>query len=152
VWSNEEITPEKIEVYHWLLGDFAFDAVMAAVKRHMTSGTFFPKPAELLALLSEREVPAISPGEAFAIVQKQINRHGADGFANVTFDDPAVSAAVQAVGWKRICLEDRSKADYVMRDFTAALEREQRSVRLAVQDGTAAIGGGNVTALDRRAS
>lgn len=149
VWSNEEITPEKIEVYHWLLSDFTFEQVMGSVKTHMTTGTFFPKPAELLALLSAKEVPAISPGEAWEVVQRQINRHGWDGYDRVTFDDPAIAEAVKAVGWKRLCLEETK---YVLTEFNRALVAAQDRRRRGVQDGTVAIDGPTLVALDRGAA
>lgn len=152
VWSTEPITDEKITVYHAIFERFPFERVKDAGITYMTRGKFFPKPADLLELIAADAVPAISVGEAMQLVQKQINRHGYDGFDRVAFDDPAIMEAVKAIGWRRICLEDRLKGDYVLRDFGEALERAQARQRREVQDGSAAIGAGNVVALDRKAS
>ena len=149
VWSSEEITPDKIDMYHWLLSDVPFEAVMLAVRAHMGTSAFFPKPAELLALLSAKEVTALSPGEAWEIVQRQINRHGWDGYDRVTFDDPAIAEAVRAVGWKRLCLEETK---YVLTEFNRALVAAQDRRRRGVQDGTVAIDGPTLVALDRGAA
>ena len=51
VWSTEEITPQKIEVYHWVLRDYDFEDLKAAVMTYIGRGKFFPKPAELLELV-----------------------------------------------------------------------------------------------------
>lgn len=151
IWSNEPITPGKIDMYHALLSRFDFADVMAAAITHTASSEFFPKPAHLLRLLSESQVHETTIGEATQLIQKQINAHSAR-FEDVTFDDPCVMDAVKAVGWTRIRLEDRAKGDFVTRDLEAALNAAQERRRRGVQDGTAALGAGNVVALDRRAS
>lgn len=152
VWSGETIDEDKITVYLWAWEPFPYLAMEAAAKRYLVTGKFFPKPAELAELIAEQAVPAISTGAAMQLVQKQINRHGSTGEADITFEDPAIMEAVKAVGWKRICLEDRSKGDFVLRDFDAALKAAQQRQRRDVQDGSAAITSGTVTAIDRRAS
>lgn len=155
VWSNEEITPEKIEVYHWVIGDYTFDQMMTAARVHIGRGKFFPKPAELLEIVAETLVPAVSAGQAWELVLKQIGKHGRDGFGSVAFDDEAVLDAVKAIGWQRLCNDDNSKG-YVRRDFDSAYENAVIRRRKAIQDGgemaLPATIGGHLVELPRRAS
>lgn len=150
VWSGEEITPEKIDVYHRLLERYPFADVMRACMAHMSNSTFFPKPAELLKFLAESDAPPISAGEGWEQVQRQINRHGVSGFADATFEHPAVAEAVRAVGWKRLCLEETK---YIVPEFNKALSSAQERMKRDAQAGMAPLEPGNVIPLpDRNAS
>lgn len=154
VWSNEEITPEKIEVYHLVLADYPFEQIAAAARVHIGRSTFFPKPAELLAIVATAAVPEISGGDAWRIVTRQIGLHGYDGRARCDFGNPVIEAAVDQVGWRRICLESDPKG-YIQRDFEKALIAAQERLRREVQSGAAlaqVAGGADVVQLPRRAS
>jgi hypothetical protein len=149
VWSNEEISDDKITVYHLIFERFPAETVKDAAIRYMTVGKFFPRPADLLELIAGDVLPEISHGEAWAMVQKQINRHGANNGDRAVFDHPAVAEAVAAVGWKRLCLEETR---YIIGEFNKALDATQDRQRRGVQDGTSALESGNVTALPGRAA
>lgn len=140
VWSNEDISPEKIEAYHWLLGDFPFDQVVAAVRVYMTQGTFFPKPAEILALIATAEQPRVSGAQAWEIVTKQIRRHGFVGFASCDFEHAVILDAVEAVGWRRLCLDDDEKG-FIRREFMVAFDAALHRGRHDVQLGAALLQG-----------
>lgn len=153
VWSGEEISHDKVEVYHWVLGEFDFEQIMAAARIHVSRGKFFPKPAELLEIIAEQSVPAVSSGQAWELVLKQVGKNGRDGFGSVAFEHQAITDAVKAVGWRRLCDDDNSKG-YVRRDFEAAYENCVLRLRKEVQDGAAAAlpADGDIVQLPRRAS
>lgn len=147
VWSDETVDDRKITAYLWAFEPFPYEAVEQAARLHMQRSRFFPKPAELLELMAE-QVPTITTGEAWELVLRQVRRHGTVGFADVTFDDPAIMAAVKSVGWRRICLDDDSKG-YVRRDFDEALATAQRRLKLDIQGGATALPDRRLTALPR---
>lgn len=151
VYHREKFTEESPLGYHMLLDDIPYADAMAALMIHGKRSQWCPTPAELRAIIAEQTAPPeISHGAAWEQVQKQINRHGANNGADAVFDHPAVAAAVAAVGWKRLCLEETK---YITGEFNRQLEAAQEKARRGVQDGTAALGAGNVTALpERRAS
>lgn len=148
-YPNRNITADTIMGYVEDLEDLPEPLVCAAIVRLRRTSTFLPSIAEIRALVIEAvEAPAMSAGEAWEIVQKQINRHGSMGYEHVTFDDPAIADAVRAVGWRRICLDELK---YVRRDFEVALSASQDRHRRDVQDGSVAIGqAAPVVALERK--
>lgn len=137
IWRDEVIDDVRIDGYYFVLAEFEFPALMAAAKVHMHRSKWFPKPAELLEIMAESQAPAISAGEAWELVMKQVRRNGFNGWDDVVIEDPAVLAAVKQIGWRRICLDE--KPEFVRRDFDIALEDAQRRARRDVQTGTAAI-------------
>lgn len=120
MWSDEVIDEPKVAAYQMALGPYSYEQVMTAAAKHMQSSKWFPKAAELIELIPVP--PAITPGEAWSMVQKQINRHGFNGWDNVLFDDPDVADAVLAIGWRRICLDETK---YVIPEFERALKAAQ---------------------------
>lgn len=149
IYHREQFTEESPTAYHMLLDDLAYGDVLAAVKVHGRRSKWCPTPAELRDIITEQNVPEMSPGEAWQLVKRQINRHGYDSRGLWTFDNPAIAAAVTAVGHSHICF---SEEQYARRDFEAAFKSAQDRQRRDVQDGSAAIGGGTLVALDRGAA
>lgn len=137
VWSNELIDDAKITMYYLALSEYAYADLEAAIVVHIRSSTFFPKPAELIAILRDRR-PVISHGEAEAQLRKQISAHGRNGFKHVTFDDPVVLAAVNAVGWNRLC-DDETK--YALIDFRKALDNANERAQREIVAGSNALPG-----------
>lgn len=132
MWSNEEITPQKIEVYHAVLGRFPVEAMREAAIAYLCTGKFFPRPADLLELANRNrnEVPA---GDSWELVLKQVRKHGFTGWESVSFADETIMGAVRQVGWRRICLDERP--DLVRRDFEQALAALRERHRKEVQTG-----------------
>lgn len=149
VWSDETIDDAKINAYEWALSEMPYEIVEQAVKVWLRRSKWFPKPAELLDLITESAVPAVSSGEAWEVVMKQIRLHGFAGSEHCEFGDETILAAVKAVGWRRICLDDNSDG-YVRRDFDLAMKAAQERRRREVQSGFVdALPERHLTALPR---
>lgn len=133
VWSNEPVTPGKVDVYHAVLGVWSFEDMQQAALTYFTRGKFFPRPADLLEIVTAQNTTETPAGDAWELVLKQVRRHGRSGFEDVVFDDPAVMQAVKRVGWRRIC--DDERPEFVRRDFDAALSSAQAELRRDVQAG-----------------
>ena len=149
VYLREQFTEESPQAFLWLLGDLPYDEVLAAAQIHGRRSKWCPTAAELREIIAEQTTPQTTPGEAWELVKKQMLRYGMSRYAEWTFDDPAIAAAVKAAGVTHLCT---SEEHYARRDFEKAFGDARQRARLAVQDGTAALGGENVTAIDRRAS
>src|SRR5262245_27053476 len=122
LWTSEEIDDGTIAVWHLALEPFPFEAMVRAGAQHMRASKFFPKPAELIDLMLAELAPQLSQGEAWEIVGRQIGKHGSAGQPMVR--DPAVAAAIQAVGWKRLCLDDaKTVRPLFEKALTAAQQR-----------------------------
>lgn len=138
-FPHRNVTDDTLYQYVEDLEDLPEPLVCEAIKRLRRTSTFLPTIAEIRGLVTAAVMPPeTSIGDATRLIQRQINAHSTR-FEDVAFDDPCVMEAVQAVGWRRICLEDRSKGDYVTRDLEAALKAAQERRRRGVQDGTQGV-------------
>ena len=55
---SKEVTPELLKAYWWTLREFNVDDFTRAVSEHMKDtekGAFFPKPADLIAIIKGTE-------------------------------------------------------------------------------------------------
>ena len=138
VYVREQFTDDSPTAFLWLLEDKRYEEVLAAAKIHGMRSKWCPTPAELRDIIAEQNTVAISHGEGWDQVRRQILRHGVSGYADATFEHPAVAEAVRAVGWKRLCLEETK---YMIPEFNKALDAAQQRQRRDVQDGTAALVG-----------
>jgi Domain of unknown function (DUF6475) len=95
-------------MYFAALRRFEFDAVRRAVDQAISRLKFFPKVAELIVLIEGD--PEVRSHEAWERVLQTI-RHV--GYASrVDFQDPAIHAAVQAMGgWRTFWFLDRLPSD-----------------------------------------
>lgn len=135
VYLREQFTEESPQAFLWLLGDLPFQAVIDAAQIHGRRSKWCPTPAELRDIIAEQTVPETTPGEAWALVKKQMARYGLARYGEWEFDDPAIADAVKAAGVSHLCT---SEEQYARRDFEKALTDAQERRRRGVQDGTAA--------------
>ena len=93
---------EPLAMAYWLgLKDLDAAAFEQAVGRAMREAEHMPKPVELRRLAGERTEEERSV-VAWSQVRDAVRRVGAYG--SVDFDDPAINAALRAMGgWPRLC-------------------------------------------------
>jgi len=129
---------QTVTVWTRLLGDLSGDEVAAAAERHARTSQWFPSVAEIREGVMTARVPALDAETAWEDVMLQVSRVGSRG--RPTFSHPATDRAVRAIGWKRICLDE--KPEMVRREFGRAFTDALAATRLEVQasDGLAAIG------------
>lgn len=133
IWSSEEVSPSKRAMFTELFKHDAFEVVQAALKAHMLNSTFFPRPADLKRIIAIASADAITEGEAWADVQRQIGLHGYHGYSDTIFTHQCTRKAVLSVGWRRLCLDEDTS--FIRRDFNAALNAAFTNYVADLQNG-----------------
>jgi hypothetical protein len=121
-----EMSPARFEAFWIGLGDLEVLDVRRAVTQAIREARFMPTPGEIRQLAgapgaSQRAI------RAWVLVRQAIRQHGM--YESVDFDDPAVNAAVRAVGgWISLCTADTEELDrFRGREFEKAYEGFTRS-------------------------
>lgn len=154
IWPDIPATDDTVTAWSWAFERESYSAVEDAVKRYMRTGTFAPKPAELLALIAQQRVgPDLIPERAWTEVLAEVKRVGHYRASERQFSHPLIAEAVDAIGWRDICLSE--SPDIVRAQFTKALRALMDRAIRNEQTGDAyrpdALPVG-VTALPRRVS
>lgn len=120
-WRAPESVATMVLGWRTLLGDVDFDAGLAALSEHATSGAEFPPPVGVVRRRSfELTVPEGSAppvDEAWGEVRREIRRVGyfvpSEGEPDrlPEFSHPAITAVVNALTWKSICESKNEVAD-----------------------------------------
>ena len=128
-----EPTLEQWADYRAILGHLDAPVLAAAVLQVLASHVYptFPKPAVILAAAASVTKPPTRTGdEAWGDVMRAVNLYGyikppGEGW---TFKDARVLAAVEQIGWKRICLEeDKTMQWQFIHAYNALSERENEA-------------------------
>ena len=94
---DKDLTPAALTLYARLLAPFAAEDVLRAIDRAAADGKFFPKPAELLDVLTGRaDEREADPVLAWRVVLDALERVG--GYDDARFEDGAIAAAVEGLG------------------------------------------------------
>lgn len=132
IWPDAPVNESTVTAWAWAFEDVPYALLEDATKQWIRGGKpFFPKPADLLALISvDLVAPDLIPEAAWAEVLREIHRGGFR--AKPSFSHPLIAQAVKATGWETICLSERPEVVRAQfeRTLTALLERERRQVRL----------------------
>lgn len=107
-WPRQEVLPETAEVYAAMLADLPFEEAKAAVTRLVQTSKWFPAISEIRERVAESRCALDPPELAWGEVQKAISRVGA--YHQPLFENPAVQCAVNAIGWRNICLDENLSA------------------------------------------
>jgi hypothetical protein len=110
----------------------------AAALQCLASCRFFPTIAELreavFAMLPQAN--ALTAGEAWAEVMREIRRTGADQHHGPPqFSSPVVAETVASLGWRNLCLSENEVADraHFMRVYDSLANRVQSQIRMLPQ-------------------
>ena len=116
------LTPPEVALYWHSLQTYAPKQLSEAILRYLTCpkrGRFFPKPADLLALLNEDS--AIVAKNAWENVKAAIQSVGS--YNNIVFDDPYITGVIQELGgWVRLCQARRDDWAKIEKQFLVAYE------------------------------
>ncbi len=119
----------RVEAYFEALVDLPVDAVLLAMKAHVKTATFFPKPGELRAMIEGKADDRAEMGWVEAL---RLARH-VGSYRNPELTDPALRAAIDALGgWRTFCLSEDDltyratlfKRTYAAMQRRAEFERE----------------------------
>jgi len=127
-----QLSRASIEVYVGLLTDLPAALLEQAALEHISRSAFFPTIAELRGAafdLLEAVHPSLSAHEAWLVVQDEIQRTGHAG--QPEFADPLLIRAVDALGWRQLCLSDNPIADraHFVQIYQALIERQKQEQR-----------------------
>ena len=122
---------EQGEAWSPILEDLPDDLLERAAAEHIRESRFYPTPADLLARAVRREdIP--TPEEAWRQVKGQISAVGIYG--TPTWSHPAVSQAVEAMGWETLCSMDAASQSaeraHFMRIYGSYREERVKVCRL----------------------
>ena len=94
---DTEITPVKVEAYYDALEQYPLERVLLAIKISIRTCLFFPKPVELINLLTG------TADDAWGEVLREVRRVGYTETPN--FESPTVMATIEAVAgsWVHFC-------------------------------------------------
>jgi hypothetical protein len=148
VYPGFELKDLTVEVYLRLLADLPAEALEKAALDHIARSKFFPTIAELRQAafdLLEAIDPQPVPQQAWGLVQAEIERVGHAGTPK--FEFLAIAQAVEALGWRALCVSDNPIAEraHFVQVYQAILERQRQEARrlpevrqfLALQRGQA---------------
>lgn len=107
-WPRQEVGQDTAEVYAGMLGDLPFEEAKAAVTRLVQTSRFFPTIAEIRERVAETRCDLDPPEMAWGEVQNAIRSIGS--YHQPLFANPAIQHAVNAIGWKQICLDENLSA------------------------------------------
>lgn len=101
---GEQVTKERLQAYFDILADDGRqpEDILAAIRQAVKVCKFFPKPAELIELMTGGKGGGKDPAVAWQEVLKAMEDIGPYG--NAKFSDGAIGAAVIALGgWPSLC-------------------------------------------------
>lgn len=132
VYPGFELKELTVEVYLRLLSDIPADLLEQAALDHVSRSTFFPTIAELRSAafgLLEAAHPALDAHSAWLEVQAEIERVGRKGEPH--FSTPLIEQAVEALGWRNLCLSDNPVAEraHFVQTYQAVIEQGRQSAR-----------------------
>ncbi len=147
VWPDTKIDQHTITAYHWALGERSYQDIEGAAKVWMRTGKFFPKPSELLEILSENKAAGDVVVEA--AWGEVIGQASAVGFrGQPTFSHPLIADAVRAIGWRDICMTDYADYGTLRAQFRDSLRGLKNRAVSREQIGTVTL----LDALEERTS
>ena len=123
-----EGVPGTLEVYATLLADIPGDELLAAVKYCILNHPdFLPSVATIReAVRKMHPSHTVSGADAWGVVLRAIRDIGY--MRQPHFEDPAIARAVEAFGWRNICMSDEQ--DFAIRaQFIKAYEGYAQRVR-----------------------
>lgn len=139
LWPRQPIQRETVAAYSLMLADLDFEAVKRATLRLATSSRHFPTVAEIRdELVSEDLADMPEPELAWGVVKRAI---GLVGYSREPeFDDEAIGEAVEAIGWRTICLDENEMSTRAR--FIDAYRAVYRRERRQAAQGPHALPGG----------
>ena len=104
-YPRAEIEEATLVAYSSMLADVDGDQAQAAIKRIICTSKWFPTIAEIRAEIAEAataQLPAVEI--AWGEVWKAIGKYGM--YRTPEFSCPEIAAAVDAISWRHICLDE----------------------------------------------
>lgn len=108
-YPRAEVNEETLLAYATMLDDVDREQAQSAIKRIICKSKWFPAIAEIRAEIAEASIASLTPVDlAWGEVWKAISKYGMN--RTPIFSSPEISAAVDAIGWRQICLDENVTA------------------------------------------
>jgi len=119
---------ENLKIWYQLLRDIPGKDFLEAVQRICQEETQIYPGTNLVALIRAKaqDKNQLTAEEAWAELRKAITDYGS--YSNPKFSSPVIAKAVEALGWKEICLSDIDNSwirEHFFRIYNALREREK---------------------------
>lgn len=103
-YPHRPLPPSSAAVYALALADVDFDGAKAAVMRLIQTSRWLPTIAEIREEVAKARVSLPGAEEAWGVVRRAISRYGS--YRSPSFDCDEIDAAVDAIGWRELCLSE----------------------------------------------
>lgn len=111
---DKNVSEELYDIYFESLKDFDIDEVKNAAGICVKTSKFFPKPAEIIALIKPVEGLDDKANKAWNLLLKAISRYGY--YDSVQFEDVVIHSCIRAMGgWMQV--SDRQPDTWMHKDF-----------------------------------
>lgn len=155
MFPNAKVTGEQLDIYAEELADLPDHYVVQAILECARTQTFFPSLSEIRNRVTQiaGESVLVDAEAAWGEVLREIRRVGAEGkrtawidgksvtIAERQFSSPMIERAVEAVGWKDICLTETDDLPTLRAQFRDALRAIQRREVDRIVSGRHAVTG-----------
>ena len=136
-------TEDQIIGFLLFLEDVPFETFKKAARWLVDNRTWYPTVAEFREAIREvDENRAPLPGEAWGEVLRAVHTLG--HWHAPTFSHPVILSAVEAMGWRALCMSDEADASYYMNRFMQIyqqlLTRHENDTRQALTADSNAFG------------
>ena len=150
-WPEIELTDETIMVWTWAFDDLPYAEVESALKVHMRTSPFAPKPADLRKTVAEAVADTDPWENAWHEVMSTVSRYGWTLFANGQdtsrtapnwpgWSSPEVEATVTMIGYRNCCnLNIEKDLNTFRAQFRDSYNNICKRKQTAVQVGDAAL-------------
>ena len=138
--NAKDITGDTLDLYAEELADLPPDQVVQAIRELRKSATFFPSLADIrnrvVSIVGEAVL--VDAEAAWGEVMREVRRVGIEGkrtsfmggrsvvIAERTFSSPMIERAVDAIGWRDICMTELDDMGTIRAQFRDALRAVQR--------------------------
>lgn len=132
---TKEITKPLLRIYFNALKDMSICTFEEATTKHVTSteksGSFFPKPADLIsqvkgAAQNNAQLVDDKANVSWHVIEAEIRRIGSYG--TLQLEDKQALAAVKALGgWKYLCSLTVDKMVWAHKEFVSAYQNYERT-------------------------
>lgn len=131
-WTRPPVEKATVHAYAFGLADLDYGLAQEAVRSLMQTSRFLPTIAEIRERAVADRVKLPTPEEAWGIVRRAVNRIGS--YQVAAFDCDEIQQAVDALGWRNICLDEnetatRARFCAAMQSFCARRMQDEASGR-----------------------
>lgn len=103
---REPLNEDALKLYATLIADLDYAAAVAAIHAHIQTEKWRPTVAELRERVAAATLSLPEPELAWGEVLRQISSYGCQREGRPQWSCPEIARAVEAVGWRSICLEE----------------------------------------------